>query len=222
MGLGRVHRSVRGRGPVLRPDVANGAGLGRGQDGELDALLGEHVQGLVVDGGLGQPHPLRLATEPMLEVPDAPDGLGLLVAPVGERHDEMIVRLRDRGAVPRVVLEALAVGLLQRLVHIGRLVFEPAQERRPEIEADPGIVVHDLRDEPFAVDDPGRVVRPIAFHRDAVVPVVERRRGVLDLDLLQPGVLPGGLVEMAMDAYVSHRITSCVRSGGTGRRSAAE
>jgi hypothetical protein len=47
-----------------------------------DAVLGEHLERLGVDRGLGQPHPLGLAAEAVLEVADPPAHLGALVAPL--------------------------------------------------------------------------------------------------------------------------------------------
>ncbi len=87
-----------------------GAGLGVGEagdagalvgreDGELDAFLRHEVEHVAVDGGFGQPHAFRLAAEAVLEVGDAPADLGEGVAGAGQRHDDVVVDLRDGGAV---------------------------------------------------------------------------------------------------------------------------
>ena len=61
-------------------DFADAGALGGGEDGELDALLGEEVEDVAVDGGLGEPHAFGLAAEAVLEVGDAPADLGEGVA----------------------------------------------------------------------------------------------------------------------------------------------
>ena len=71
-------------------------GLRGGEDGELDSVGGEHFKGLDVDGGLGQPHAFGRAIEAVFEVADAPDHLSLLVAAIGQRHDHVVVDLRNR------------------------------------------------------------------------------------------------------------------------------
>jgi hypothetical protein len=43
----------------------------------------------------------------------------------------------------------------------------------------------------------------IAFAGDSLVPVVERRGGVFDLDSTQPGILAGRLVEVSVNANIS-------------------
>ena len=76
----------------------------RREDGELDALLGQEVEDGAGDGGFGEPHAFGLAAEAVLEVGDAPADLGAGVALVGERHDDVVVDLRERGAVAAVAL----------------------------------------------------------------------------------------------------------------------
>ena len=63
-------------------------------------LLRQDFEGLDIDGCFGKPHAFGLAPEAMLEIANAPDHLGLLIAPVGQRHDHVVVGLRDGGAVP--------------------------------------------------------------------------------------------------------------------------
>ena len=69
------------------------------EDRERDPLRGQRLQRRDVDGGLRQPHPLRLAAEAMLEVADAPAHLRPLVAVVGQRQDDVVVGLGDGAAV---------------------------------------------------------------------------------------------------------------------------
>ena len=55
----RDERSARGPGSVASSapgELADAGGLVGGEDGELDALLGEEVEDGAGDGGLGEPH----------------------------------------------------------------------------------------------------------------------------------------------------------------------
>ena len=121
-------------------------GLRWRQHGELDVVLGQHFQRLHIDRGFRQPHAFGLAAEAVLEIANAPHHLRLLVAPVGQRHDHVVVHLRDGVAVSRETLLALLVGGQDRLVGVGRVLFQPRQQRGTEIEADPRIVVDDAGD----------------------------------------------------------------------------
>src|SRR5262249_54056683 len=118
----------------------------------------------------------------------------------------MVVCLSQRRAVSREDLLALAVSRENGLIGLRYGVFKPGEQRRANVEADPGIVVDDLDDAALAVQDPGGGVGRVAFGGDPLVPVVIRIGRILQLDRLQPGILPRGLVEVAMNAYVTfHR-----------------
>ena len=66
------------------------------------AVFGEQIEGLQIDGGFSQPHALRLAAKSVFEVDNSPNDLGLFVALVGQRHDQVVVDLGDGGAVAGV------------------------------------------------------------------------------------------------------------------------
>ena len=154
----------------------------------------------------------------------APEHLGLLVARAGQGQDHVIVDLGQRVAVPPPPLLAEAVGLDDALQHLGGGLGHPVQERRAEVEADPGIVVQEIDDPPLAVEQPGPGVGGVAFVGDPLVPVVERGGRVLDLDDAEPGVLARGLVEVAVDADVSgmaHAEARFLRSVAGGDRRAS-
>src|SRR5690606_34605102 len=68
------------------------------------------------------------------------------------------------------------------------------------VEADVRVVVDDPDDAFPLIEDARICVRRVALGRDPLVPVVVRLRGVLQLDRLEPGVLPRRLVEMSVDA----------------------
>src|SRR5919109_1522985 len=118
----------------------------------------------------------------------------------------MVVCLSQRRAVSREDLLALAVRRENGLVGLRCGVFQPGEQRRANVEADPGIVVDDLGYAALAVQDPGGGVGRIAFGSDPLVPVVIGIGRILKLDRLQPGILPRWLVEVAMNANVAfHR-----------------
>ena len=101
---------------------------------------------LEIDGRLGQPHPFGLAAEAVAEVGDAPEHLRPLVVPAGQRHDDVVVHLGQRIAVPAAALAAQAVGLDDPLEDVGRVLGHPGEEGRPEVEAHPGVVVQEMDD----------------------------------------------------------------------------
>ena len=185
---------------VWSEDAAHAGALGGGEDGEPDALLRHQVEHVAVDGGLGEPHAFGLAAEAMLEVGDAPADLGERVAAVGERHDDVVVDLRDRGAVAAVALRAGPVGVEDHAVGARGFVGQPAEQGGAEVEAHPRVVVHDADDLVLLVRDAGGAVGGVALGGDALVPVVVGRGGVLDFDGFEPGVFARGLVEVAVDA----------------------
>jgi hypothetical protein len=176
--------------------------LVRSENGELDAQLREDFQCLRIDGGLGQPHAFRLAPEAGFEVDQPPADLGQLIAAVRERHDDVVVHLGQRGPMPRKAFAAGAVRLQNRPVKLRPLCLQPGKNRGAEVEAHVGVVVNDLYDAAVAVEDPGDGVGLVALHGDPLVPVVIRVGGILELDRLERGVLPRGLVEVPMNADV--------------------
>ncbi len=190
--------------PLARP-CANPLRLVRSEDRETDPFVGHQIQRLEIHRRLGEPHPLGAPAEALFEIARAPPDLRLLVAPRGERHDHVVVRLRQRRAVPAEAARAVPVPVQDRLVRLRRLLFHPGEQRRSEIEAHPRVVVDDLRDPPTAVEDARRAVRRVALRRDLLVPVVVRDRRFLKLDGFEPRVLARGLVEVAVNADVSHR-----------------
>ena len=94
---------------------------------------------------------------------------------------------------------------LDEVVVQGRVVaHDPSMQGGSDVEAQVAVVVHDVGDAPLPVHQPGRPVGAVAFLVDAPVPVVGRCGGGVQKHVVQPGVLPGGLVEMGVDADPSH------------------
>src|SRR5260370_1265429 len=117
-----------------------------------------------------------------------------------ERHGHVVVGLGERVAVSPPLVAARLVGRDDLGVGDRGPTLEPREQGGADVEADAGVVVGDLDDAPFAVEDARGPVRRIALRGDPRVPVMVRSGGVLDLDLLEPGVFARGLVEMPVDA----------------------
>ena len=190
-------------GPHLLADRSHSLRLVRREHGEENFVLGEEVERVEIDRRFGKPHPFRLPAEAVLEVANPPENLRLLVAPVGERHEHVVVRLRHRGSVAG---EARTTGCVCREnvgIRVWRFPLQPRQKRRTEVEADSRVIVLDFHDAVGVVEDSRRRVRRVALGSDPLVPVVIRGRGILKLELLEPGVLARWLVEVSVDADVS-------------------
>ena len=67
----------------------------RGQDREPHAELRHDVQRLQIHRRFRQPHAFRRAAEAESKILDAPVDLRVLVAGVRQRHDHVVVALRD-------------------------------------------------------------------------------------------------------------------------------
>ena len=187
-----------GPGPPVSVRLPHAGSLARRQEREAHPLLGQHLEGLAVRGGLGEPHSGRLAPEAMPEVGETPSHLGDLVAPAAERQDRVAIGLRDRVPVS-AGHPARPIGFQDRAVDVGTLLLEPRHERGADVEGERGEVVDDVQDPVLRVHAPrGRVGR-VAFRGDARVPVVIRGGGILGLDALEPGTLAGRLVEVTVD-----------------------
>ena len=86
--------------PFLFANLPHLFGLVGGKDSKLNVMLGQHLQHGRTHGGFAQPHAFGPAAKAMLKVFDAPDHLRLLVAHVGQGHDDVVVRLGNGRAVP--------------------------------------------------------------------------------------------------------------------------
>ena len=172
-----------------RPD---GRHLARRQDREPHALLGQHLQHPVVDRGLGEPHALGLAAEAVTEVGLAPTHLRAEVTVVAERQDGVPVGL---GYGPTLAL----VGGQDALVGLRGVGLQPRQQGRSHVEGQVLVVVDDGDDAAGLVEDAGPAVGAVRLGGDAGVPVVERGGRHLAGHHLCPGVLPGRLVEVAVE-----------------------
>src|SRR4030043_1962498 len=101
--------------------------------------------------------------------------------------------------MPGEFLQALPVTLKNGLIGFGGIILHPEQDRRTEVEAYTGIIVHQLGDSSFRIPDSRHGVCRVAFSGNPLVPVVVWERRILDLDCFQPGVFPRRLIKMPMD-----------------------
>jgi hypothetical protein len=110
----------------------------------------------------------------------------------------MIINLCD-GIPMAKPSQTFPVCLKDLLINGREFLLKPGEEGGAKIEADGGVVIKDIQDLPFAVNDPGISIRPIAFESDPFVPVVKGMSALLGLDDFKPGVLPRRLIEMTMN-----------------------
>ena len=93
------------------------------EDGEAEAVLRHNVQRFQVDGGLREPHALRLPAEPMDEVGLAPQDLRPFVAPVREGEDGVVVGLCHSRAVITEVGHRSPIGGDDRLIRARPMIL---------------------------------------------------------------------------------------------------
>ena len=82
-----VDALIRNVGPLVAVQAAYALGLGRSQNGVLDARFDQIDDGVHVDPGFSQPDTLGIAAETRLEVAQSPADLGLAVSLGAQRLD---------------------------------------------------------------------------------------------------------------------------------------
>ena len=125
-------------------DPADPRSLPGAQDGESDSLLRHDIERFQVHSRFRQPHALRVAAEVALKIANAPNHLGALVPAVGQRHDHVRVCLGDRRTVAAEALAAFFLASTMRLMSVRGRGFQPGEQCRTKVKADPSIVVDDL------------------------------------------------------------------------------
>ena len=201
VGPRRVHARVGSLRPARAVFQASDVqALVRRQHRKLDAVLGQQFERFRVRRRLRQPHPLGQRAVVALVVGDAPANLRDAVAAVGQRQDDVVVNLRHGRTVALEALPAAPFAVQDHAIGALRVLHQPAQQRRPEVETDARVIVHNARDLVLAVHDARRPIGGIALRADALVPVVVGRGRILRLHCLQPGILPRRLVKVTVNA----------------------
>ena len=65
------------------------------------------------------------------------------------------------------------------------------------------IVVDDVEDLSPAIHDPGMSIGPVTLGGDPFIPVMKGMGALFPFNHIKPGVLPGGLIEVAMNGNKS-------------------
>ena len=181
-------------------DRANSLALVRSQHRKSNPICSESFEGRRVNRGFRQPHAFRRRAKTILVVGNAPADLRGAVARVGQRQNHVVVYLRHGRAVPAVALAAAALAVKNHAIGARRVFLEPTQQRGAEVKADARVVVDDARDLIFHIEHASRAVGRVALSANALVPVVIRSGRVLRFHRLQPGILAGRLIKVAVNA----------------------
>ncbi len=171
---------------------AAAAGLPGRHDGVLDPGVRHDPQRIHVDRRLRHPHALRRVTESVDVVRHAPLDLGDLVLMGGKRQDGVVIGLRH-GIRETVLLEDRVLLITDQLIGVGVFLLKPAEERRPDIEADAAEVAQ-LR------------VGAVALVVNLLIPIVVGLGARFIGDHAGAGIFTGRLIEMRVDTESFSRI----------------
>ena len=112
---------------------------------------------------------------------------------------------RARGLSAEEVLAVLPGKNYRNQFANGFQVLHPGQKRRPEVEADPRVIIDQPRDPPVRTEDPRHRVRSVALRRDSLVPVVKRSRTRLTLNGVKIRIFTRWLVKMTVYGHIDTR-----------------
>src|SRR5262249_50227108 len=113
--------------PLARAQRAPSPRLAWREDRERDAGRRQHLERFDIDGSFRQPHAFGSAAEAMTEIGDAPGNLRFLVVSARQRHDQVVVNLRQRIAVAPAPQAALPIALYDPPVHLRAIASHPRQ-----------------------------------------------------------------------------------------------
>jgi hypothetical protein len=85
------------------------------------------------------------------------------------------------------------------LIDRRKTLLQPGEECGTQIETDGGVVIDDLKDLAFPIQDPGMSIGPVTLQSDSLIPVMEGMGALLGLKDFEPGVLSWGLVEVTVN-----------------------
>ena len=125
----------------------------RRKHGEANLLLCQDLQRFQIHSRFGHPHPLRIAPKSVLKITNSPDDLRGFVPVIGERQDHVVVSLRHGCAMAAEAPAGFPVGCLNRFIEARIFCLDPGNQCRTEIKADFRVVVYDVYNFLFAVQD---------------------------------------------------------------------
>ena len=123
----------------------------------------------------------------------------------------MIVSLSECRTVSAPFSGTLAVCLEDGGVEFRRRLLDPREQRGAEIKTDPRVIIDYFHDAIPCVQNARSGIARIALRGDALVPVMIRVSGVLQLDCFEPWMLARGLIKVAVNANVVHRLSVIAR-----------
>ncbi len=101
-----------------------------------------------------------------------------------------------------IIIAALGISVQNGSVSFGREILHPRKQGGSEVKTDLRIIVDDIDDLEIRIEDARGCVRGVALGVYPLVPVVVGISGILHLDDLEPGIFPGRLIEMPVDADI--------------------
>lgn len=159
--------------PVTASERSEAFGLGRRKNRKQNPFADQIDDNIHVDGGFGKPHRLRLSPEMRFEIADSPADLRYPVLFRSERHNDVVIHLRDGVSVSET-LDTLRIGFLNPTVGLRQVRPNPADKGRSEIETHVLVIVYNILNPSRACKDSACRIRAVALRRDPVVPIVER------------------------------------------------
>src|SRR5215469_6937800 len=120
--------------------------LMRRQDGELDPEPVENLERFHVHCGFWQPHSFRRAAKSILEIPNSPSYLGVLIPSIGQGQNNVMVGLGQGRTVAGKSRATGVISLEDRPIYSGGVSLHPAKQGGTEIEADSLVVVENPND----------------------------------------------------------------------------
>jgi hypothetical protein len=97
----------------------------------------------------------------------------------------------------------LAIGLDNLLIERRKFHLQPTDEGRAEIETEGGVIIEEIENLSFFINDPGIGVGSITFEGNPLIPVVEGMGTCLGLNRFKPRILPRRLIKMAVNRDIN-------------------
>ena len=78
--------------------------------------------------------------------------------------------------------------------------FKPRHQRRPNIKTHAFKIIYNVSNLSAVIKNPGAGIGPVALVINAFIPIVKRVGAFLLFNIVNPGIFPRGLIEMAVNA----------------------